>query len=131
MVPVGEFNTLPIPLSSNNFHSADGRVNWGYQGEIQLPLQNMGGGVALNVHCILYGPEAPHNLQFVCQDFVQKGAGVTCLCEEGLVKGTLTSQSERRKYSFKSEQGGSLCNTIAYLLHDERGMRVGMPVSVY
>ncbi len=41
------------------------------------------------------------------QDFAQKGAGVTCLCEEGLVKGNLTSQSERRTYPFKSEQGGS------------------------
>jgi hypothetical protein len=64
----------------------------------------------------------------------KKGASVTYVtyvCEEGLVKGTLTSQSERRKYPFKSEQGGSLCNTIAYLLHDERGMKVGMPVSVY
>ncbi len=43
--------------------------------------------------------------------FIRNGAPAAhdALCEEGLVKGTFTSQSERRRYSFKSEQGGSLC----------------------
>src|SRR6516225_3523187 len=63
-----------------------------------------------------------------CQDLAPKGRDVTVLCEEGLVKGTFTSQSERRTFTFHSEPGGSFCNPRAYLLHDERGRRAGMPV---
>ena len=75
VVPVGEFTPPPVPLRSDDFHSTDGRVNWGFQDSVTLPLQNMGGGVALNVHCILYGSEPPHNLQFVSWDNGPIGTG--------------------------------------------------------
>ena len=68
IVPVGEFIATTPFITRDDIHSTDGKVIWGYEGEIQLKLQNMGGGVALNVHCILYGPEDPYNLQFVSWD---------------------------------------------------------------
>ena len=62
--------------------------------------------------------------------FRPKRAGVTFLCEPGLVKRNLTRQTEERSNLIKSEQGGSLCNTILHFTRNEAGMTVGMPVCV-
>ncbi len=56
-----------------------------------------------------------------CQDFAQKGAGVTFLCEPELVKRNLTRQTEERSNLMKSEQGGFLCNTILHFTRNEPG----------
>src|SRR5512135_2528105 len=63
-----------------------------------------------------------------CQDFAQKGQGVTCLCEQAVVKGNLKGQTEERNHLRKSEEGGFLCDTITPVTEHEPGMRVGMPV---
>lgn len=69
VVPVGEFKQASPHLAGGNTpYRGDGLVNWTYQEPIQLELQNMGGGVALNVHCVLYGSETIHIYQFVSWD---------------------------------------------------------------
>jgi len=62
IVPVGQFFATEL---GRNIHLADGLVNWNTQSMISLELHNMGGGAALNVHCVLYGPESIHTYQFV------------------------------------------------------------------
>jgi hypothetical protein len=63
LVPVGEITPVGPSLYESN-----GIIIWSYQGNITLELQNMGGGVALNVHCILYGSGPMHTDQFVSWD---------------------------------------------------------------
>ena len=67
LVPVGEI-TQASAMAGPGFYRNNGIVIWNYQGKIKLALQNMGGGVALNVHCVLYGPESQYNLNFVSWD---------------------------------------------------------------
>jgi hypothetical protein len=67
IVPVGEFTPSPATLGSG-IYQPNGIIIWIHQGKIELTLQNMGGGVAVNVHCILYGPEGVHTYQFVSWD---------------------------------------------------------------
>jgi hypothetical protein len=64
VVPVGEFTPSAI-VSGPGLYMSNGIVNWNYQGKIRLELQNMGRGVALNVHCILYGSDSMYTAQFV------------------------------------------------------------------
>lgn len=69
VVPVGEFEPVSQYMARENSpYRGDGLVNWAYPDPIQLELQNMGGGVALNVHCVLYGSEPIHTSQFVSWD---------------------------------------------------------------
>jgi hypothetical protein len=69
IVPIGEFETVsPYIARGNTTYKGDRLVNWTYPDPIQLELQNMGGGVALNVHCVLYGSESIHTYQFVSWD---------------------------------------------------------------
>ena len=76
VVPVGEFESTSGAMArANNPYMVDGLVNWHYPGPIQLELQNMGGGVALNVHCVLYGSEPIHTFQFVSWDNGPIGKG--------------------------------------------------------
>ncbi len=63
-----------------------------------------------------------------CQDFAQKGQGVTCLCEQAVGKGTPKGQTEERTNLMKSDQGGFLCDTITHMTEGEPRTRVGMPV---
>jgi len=67
IVPVGEFTPSPATFGSV-LYQPNGIVIWTHQGKIELTLQNMGGGVAVNVHCVLYGPEGIHAYQFVSWD---------------------------------------------------------------
>jgi hypothetical protein len=39
------------------------------------------------------------------QDFAQKGSGVTCLCEQAVVKGNQKEQAEGRNNLMRSEEG--------------------------
>lgn len=55
-------------------HIEDGKINWIYQGKINLNLENMG-GVALNIHSVLYGSESIHISQFVSWDNGPSGKG--------------------------------------------------------
>ncbi|SRR6266567_2815038 len=67
IVPIRQFTTYPgrrVP----GIYIDNKTVNWNYQGTINLELQNMGGGVALNIHCILYGSGPMHTDQFVSWD---------------------------------------------------------------
>ena len=76
IVPVGEFESVsPYLARGNTPYKGDGLVNWAYPDPIQLELQNMGGGVALNVHCVLYGSEPIHISQFVSWDNGPIGKG--------------------------------------------------------
>jgi len=67
IVPVGEFTPSPATLGSA-LYQPNGIGIWTHQGKIELTLQNMGGGVAVNVHCVLYGPEGILTYQFVSWD---------------------------------------------------------------
>ncbi len=69
IVPIGEFEPVsPYMARGNTPYRGDGLVNWAYPDPIQLELQNMGEGVALNVHCVLYGSEPIHISQFISWD---------------------------------------------------------------
>ena len=69
IVPVGELEPVsPFMGRGNTPYKGGGLFNWAYPDPIKLDLQNMGGGVALNVHCVLYGSEPIHTSQFVSWD---------------------------------------------------------------
>ena len=76
LVPVEELTPATLTVTQQGpgavqlvgIHMADGLVNWSYPNRVNFELQNLGGGVALNVHCILYGGESLHSLQFVSWD---------------------------------------------------------------
>jgi len=68
VVPVGGFVPSTAAPGGLDLYMTNGIVNWNYQGPITLELQNMGGGVALNVHWILHGSNGQYNAQFVSWD---------------------------------------------------------------
>lgn len=76
LVPVEELAPATLTVTEQGpgvvklvgIHTADGLVNWSYPNRVKLELHNMGGGVALNVQCILYGAEPLHSLQFIAWD---------------------------------------------------------------
>ena len=81
IVPVGAF-TSSTATGGSALYQSNGIVIWNHQGKIKLTLQNMGGGVAVNVHCVLYGPESIHTYQFVSWDNGPVGDNpVQVLCE--------------------------------------------------
>src|SRR5260370_30574954 len=82
IVPVGEI--IPSTATAEDFalYQSNGIVIWNHRGKIKLTLQNMGAGVAVNVHCVLYGPEPIHTYQFVSWDNGPVGGSpVQVLCE--------------------------------------------------
>ena len=77
---------IVVPVSELSHHTPDGSVDWEHLRQIVPPpppgppgttvsgtepitqtimLQNMGDGVAFNVHCVLYGPHSPVGDQYV------------------------------------------------------------------
>jgi len=80
IVPVGELT--PSAAAYAALYQSNGIVIWNLQDKIKLTLQNMGGGIAVNVHCVLYGPEPIHTSQFVSWDNGPVGNNpVEFLCE--------------------------------------------------
>jgi hypothetical protein len=81
IVPLGEF-TPSSATETSALYQSNGVVIWNYQNKIKLTLQNMGGGVAVNVHCVFYGPESIYASQFVSWDNGPVGDNpVQVLCE--------------------------------------------------
>lgn len=77
---------IVVPVGELSRHMSDGSVDWEYQRQIVPPppppdpgtsvqtmepvtqvltLQNMGEGIALNIHSVLYGPSASAGVQYV------------------------------------------------------------------
>jgi hypothetical protein len=61
---------------------------------------------------------SPSSPRLSSQDFAQKGLGVTCLCEQAVVRGNPKGQTEDRNNLMKSEEGDFLCHILTHLPHD-------------
>ncbi len=50
--------------SSEDIYTSEQKINWGWQHEIKIKLDNVGHGPAFNLHCLLYGNEPACQNQF-------------------------------------------------------------------
>jgi hypothetical protein len=60
--------SLETGESSENIYTSEHTINWSWNHEIRIKLHNMGSGPAFNLHCVLYGPQATCQSQFVSWD---------------------------------------------------------------
>lgn len=80
IAPKGEVSHN-IPLSAENLYTSEKRINWGWQNEIRIELDNLGRGPAFNLHCLLYGNEPACQNQFVSWNNGPIGAESTTIID--------------------------------------------------
>lgn len=81
ITPKGEVSHTTPPLSVENLYTSEQRINWGWQHEIRIAMDNLGRGPAFNVHCLLYGNEPACQNQFASWNNGPIGAESTMTIE--------------------------------------------------